>query len=143
MYNYDHYYNMPPELREAKALVDAWDTIVASKTDLTTAKALVDNASNIQAWLDAEKRWQNNVRLWLQAEKRWEYSQTKMSKTSYAAAKRGWDEIKKYVPNFDGYSTFEQLPESLQFRYAAFAAAALEIEVPPEVKSGVQNQVVL
>ncbi len=48
--------------------------------------------------------------------------------------------IKKYVPNLDGVSSFEDLPESSQFRNAAFAAAVLGLLPPPEVKS--QKQIV-
>lgn len=87
----------------------------------------------VSEWLQAEANWSYRVRQWLAAEAR--HNSTHLSGQAYVAARKGWDQWKTFVPNLDGVDVFEQLPEALQFRYAAFASAILDVDCPVEVKS--------
>lgn len=56
-----------------------------------------------------------------------------------AATKKGWEAMRLAVPNLDGVNSFEELPESLLWRYGAFARAVLGYPLEPVVKSKKQK----
>lgn len=126
----------------ARRLVEASELVSSTRVgDIEAAYALVEQADAWQAWFDAEARWGRQVRSWLEAEARWKAAEVKKNlrptEPAYVAAMDGWHLLKQAVPNLDGahIQSFNDLSESLQWRYAAFAAAVLGEVVPPEVKS--------
>lgn len=49
------------------------------------------------------------------------------------ATARGWEAMRRIVPNLDGVPTFYDLPPALKYRYAEFARAVLEVGSDPNV----------
>lgn len=120
------------KLRE---LVRAYEAVHQAPIAYQTAVMELRKAEELERWLYAESNWRSSVRRWLEAEKRFELTSQRMSDETYAAARRGWDEMKRYVSRLDGVDRFEDLPECLQFRYAAFASAAMRVPSPDEVEA--------
>ena len=130
-------------LRRLRELVNAHKLIESSTISYDAALREMADLEAIERWLWAEQAHLRKVENWLDAEKRFKTKQwmdaLKFSDQTYAAAKRGWQMVKHYVPNQDGVDSFDKLPDSLQFRYAAFASAVLGLLPPAEVKSQKQE----
>ena len=112
---------------------------LAAEMSHEEASAKLAKYEEMRDWLGAENRWRISVQGWLDAETKWTFAQQRLDEPTYAAARRGWELIKQYVPNQDGVDNFVELPDSMQFRYAAFAAAVLGLLPPPEVRSQKQE----
>lgn len=125
--------------RQVQKIIEAHDVLERAPMSYEEAVEEAKRLDDVARWLQAESHWRHIVTHWLAAEKKWELTQYKFQNATYAAAKRGWNVIKQYVPTQDGVASFEQLPDSLQFRYAAFAAGVLELLPPPEVRSTKQG----
>lgn len=123
---------------ELYRLVNAYKVISDAQLSEQEARQQLDHATTLQRWVAAEHSWKYRIREWLTAEGKYLLRQRVLDEPTYAAGRRGWTAMKGYVPGLDGVEQFEQLPDSLQFRYAAFAAAALGTLPPAEVKSGAQ-----
>lgn len=121
--------------RELEDLIRAFELVENSVDTLGAARLELERLNAIQQWLFAEGRWKARIDQWLTAEKKYQLRDLKFDDPVYAAGRRGWEAIKKYVPTLDGVSRFEDLNDSLAFRYAAFAAAVLGELPPAEVKS--------
>lgn len=131
-YNYNDKYRL-------QQLVGAHHTIENASITKAEAVAALEEIDQYERWVRAELRWKDQIKSWLNAESRWRLEQLKFEDETYAAAKRGWNTVRQYVPRLDGVNSFDELPESQQFRWAAFAAAILDLVPPPEVKSQKQR----
>lgn len=116
-------------------LISAHELIENSTETLESARAKLEKLTEIERWVIAEEHWKNRVKTWLVAEKKYQLRDLRFDDAAYSAARHGWQEVRRYVPNLDGFSKFEDLPDALAFRYAAFAAAVLNLAPPTEVKS--------
>lgn len=130
-YDYEYY----ERKRRLEDLIRAYELVEKSPDTLGAARQKLAELTELERWINAENRWKHAVNTWLAAEKKYHLRNLKFDDPVYAAGRRGWEGVKKYVPTLDGLSRFEDLPDSLQFRYAAFAAAVLGELPPPEVKS--------
>lgn len=133
--------------RLAETVVDLYNkkmdiTLQIAEAGMSFAEAKVIQAEGdrIREWLAAERHYHDQVRRWLDAEAKHQASEQKFDVKTYRLARKGWEQVKQFVPRLDGVDRFEDLAESLQFRYAAFAAAVLDLEVPAEVKSSKQER---
>lgn len=122
-------------MHQLRELVRAYEKVQDAPIGYHTAVLELRRGEEIEKWLYAESRWRRDVNTWLEAEKRFQLMDQRLSDETYAAARRGWDEMKRYVPNLDGVDRFEHLPECLQFRYAAFASAVMRVRSPEEIES--------
>lgn len=120
---------------ELERYLYAVEVVERSTLSVEDARRELDELQAVDDWLFAERRHLDKIQRWLAAERKWKLQRLRFDDETYAAGKRGWEAIKRYVPNLDGVSSFEELPESAQFRNAAFAAAVLGLLSPPEVKS--------
>lgn len=120
------------QLRE---LVKAYEKVQTAPVTYSTAISELVNAEDVESWLRTEGKYRGNVERWLEAEQRWNLTSQRISSEVYTAARRGWDEMKKYVPRLDGVDNFAELAPCIQFRYGAFAAAVLREPAPEEIKA--------
>lgn len=124
--------------REVEEFLTALKIIEESPLTLHDAQKQLAYITACEEWLHEETKWKSKVQRWLDAELKFNARQAIFDDPTYAAARRGWDAMRKYVPNMDGGGSFDNLADSLQFRYAVFAAAVMEYMEPPEVKSNKQ-----
>lgn len=120
-------------------LVEAYGIVESSEISREDAVSELNNIRAAGAWFEAENAWKRKVESWLASEARWKLAQNKFSDETYAAARKGWELVKQYVPSLDGEPNFEALSDALQFRYATFAAGVLGLLPPKEVKSKKQE----
>jgi hypothetical protein len=85
----------------------------------------------VQEWLGAEARWRHTQR---QAEVA-KATNAITDGPSYKLAAKGWNILKESIPNLDGVARFQDMPPSLQSRYALIAAVAADIERPELIGS--------
>lgn len=124
---------------ELERAVRAWDEISAVKCTQRQALEQLKVYDEYDRWLSAERAHHRKIRDWLHAEAAWRREQIKFDDPTYAAARKGFNMVKRYIPTLDGVASFDGLSPALQFRYAAFAAAVLNMLPPPEVKSAKQR----
>ena len=135
MNNYDIYQRR----NQLQRVVDAHNLLERKNMSIEDARVELRAMADVDRWLMAEARYKQSIRDWLNAEKKWQLRMSALNLPTYAAGRRGWEMMKQYVPTLDGVGRFEDLSESLQFRYAAFAAAVVGELPPPEVKSQKQQ----
>lgn len=120
-------------------IVRAHEVLESAPISVEDARQELDEIERVNSWLRAEDAYRFKVNRWLDAERDWETKRRndaiRFSDPAYAAARRGWRVLKTYVPRLEGVGNFDDLQPSLQFRYAAFAAAVLGELPPAEVKS--------
>lgn len=124
-----------PDYWQLKRIIQAYDSIAHCGISEEEARLRHEEYWQVERWLSAERVWQASIKNWLTAEGKWIAGQRLLRSDAYIAGKRGWERVREYAPNLDGVDTFERLPDSLQFRYAAFAAAVLDLNMPEEIKS--------
>jgi hypothetical protein len=112
--------------REVEEFLTALKIIEESPLTLHDAQKQLAYITACEEWLHEETKWKSKVQRWLDAELKFNARQAIFDDPTYAAARRGWD------------GSFDNLADSLQFRYAVFAAAVMEYMEPPEVKSNKQ-----
>lgn len=127
------------EYWQLERIVNAHELLQRFDMTEALARQKLEEYRTIERWLGAERLWKQNVKVWLKAETLHALKLERLDGECYAAACRGWTLMKQYVPSLDGVPTFDALPDSLQFRYASFAAGVLGKLPPPEVKSAKQQ----
>lgn len=119
-------------IEELRRLIGAYDKLAEATISREDAQAELDELMAWNDWLLEEQRWRQRVSNWLAEERRWLLNQNIFDEPIVAAARDGWETIRQYVPRLDGVADFTSLPDVLQHRYAAFAAAVMGELPPPE-----------
>lgn len=127
------------EKREIEDFIRAVKILNESPYTLSSATERLNYITACEEWLRREQAWKTNVYRWLTAEREFHSREQRFDDATYAAARAGWNQVKAYVPKLDGCNTFESLSDSLQFRYAAFAAAVMGKLPPAEIASRKQE----
>ena len=106
---------------------DWWAEIVSRENQLNA----------INEWLRAATVWKRQVREWLNAENK---HTANVSDEFYIAGSAGWAALKVLTPNLDGVAAFDDLPLSMQYRYAAFARGVVDAALNPNVVLSMQQK---